>query len=87
MRGYNETKCGVLAVLKDRGWQRPKELAAVFGYRIASMHHYLEHLRKWGLVWRRDKPYAEYKISVRGQERLLWLESNRAGIRAAQKGG
>lgn len=67
-------KRAVLAVLKDSGWQGPKELAVIFGYRIASMHHYLEHLRKWGLVSRRNKPFAEYRISARGQQRLEWLE-------------
>lgn len=87
MREYNEMKRAVLAALRDRGWQRPKELAVIFGYRIASMHHYLEHLRKWGLVWRRNKPYAEYRVSARGKQRLSWLESSRAGIRTAQKGG
>ena len=87
MRGYNEMKRDVLTVLKDRGWRRPKELAGLFGYHVASMHHYLEHLRKWGLVWRRNRPFAEYRISARGKERLSWLESNRAVVRAGQKEG
>jgi DNA-binding IclR family transcriptional regulator len=87
MRGYNEMKRAVLAVLRDHGWQRPKELASIFGYRVASMHSYLARLRKWGLVWRRDLPFTEYRISQRGRDRLRWLEANRAVNRAVQKGG
>jgi predicted transcriptional regulator len=87
MRGYNEMKRELLAVLKSRGWRRPRELAVIFGYRIPSMHSYLARLHKWGLVWRRDRPFIEYRISQRGRERLRWLESNRAVNRTAQKGG
>jgi hypothetical protein len=78
-RAYNETKLRALATFVGRGWLSPPDWAVLAGYYpVRAAYTYLKRLWNWKLVERRldRRGLLLYRISERGQARLVWLQEN-----------
>lgn len=75
MRAYNATKRIVLAHFERTGWQSPREIQAVIGWRsLTRTYQYLRTFSDWQLLSRRTIPRLEYRLSAKGRGRLAWLD-------------
>jgi hypothetical protein len=80
MRRYNATKLIVLAHFERAGWQAPREIRTVIGWRsLTRTYQYLRRFSDWQLLSRRTVPRLEYEITMKGRARLAWL-SQRKGF-------
>ena len=89
-RGYNGRKKHVISKMLGRGWMRPGDVCIeTHLWPIRSMYSYLKRLWKMKLLNRRHNggkggPLL-YKVSKRGQDRLVWLRSEECAAMVKRK--
>lgn len=72
----NTLKLRILGALEGHGWVNVPMLSMLAKFRpTRAVYIYMERLRRWGLVRRRQvrRGLITYSISARGQARLDWL--------------
>ena len=75
-RAYNQLKHKALAVFEQRGWLSPPAWAVLAGiYPVRASYSYLRRLWHLKLLERQldRRGLLLYRISERGQARLVWL--------------
>jgi hypothetical protein len=80
LRRYNSLKKRALAAFRGRAWLNPPAWSVLAGFRPSrSAWSYLLRLHRFGLLQRRRdaRGLLLYRISLRGERRLRWLERNR----------
>ncbi len=81
-RGYNQMKLRALAAFEGRGWLSPPDWAVLAGYYpVRAAYTYVKRLWAWKLLDRTldRRGLLLYRISERGQARLLWLRGTARG--------
>ena len=79
-RSYNQMKRRALAAFEGRGWISVPDWAVLAGYYpVRSAYTCVKRLWNWKLLERGldRRGLLLYRISERGQARLVWLRENR----------